>query len=178
MAAADPPPEPQEPDRLWLWNQPLDMVFDLIGAAIAAWVVNGLMAGGGLDRLAFTGLIAGCFGVGVVFRFLDLRRRRALARRQREHQILQFAQQHGGAVTPAQVAATLPHFGLDEARTWLDRLAKDRLCELDSDAAGNLVYRFPFGVVADDDAHWQQLEAAQGRAAGEVGQGGQLDVDA
>ncbi len=158
MAAAGEPPPPSEPDKLWLWNEPIDVVFDLIGAAIVAWVVRWLLYGGEVDQAMFPLLITGCFGVGVLFRYVDLRRRRSLARRSHERDILRLAEANQGVVTPALAASKLPHLGLNEAKAWLDQLVKAGLCGLDSDRVGNLVYRFPFGSEDDaDERPWQHL---------------------
>jgi len=145
-------------DRLWLWNEPADIVFDLIGASMAAWVVRWLIFGGELETPWFPVLIVGCFGVGVIYRVKDLRRRYRQRDRTREQRLLQLARDNRGAVSPALVAAEVPELSMAEARTVLDRCAKHGLCSVDSDAAGNLVYHFPLGEVEDVEARqWREL---------------------
>ncbi|MCC7492603.1 MAG: hypothetical protein IT204_09665 [Fimbriimonadaceae bacterium] len=68
-------------------------------------------------------------------------------RQHKERALLQAAAQNHGVLTPA-MAAMSGVVTVAEAKTLLDELAGAGFCAVDSDANGNLHYRFDFGQSA------------------------------
>lgn len=68
-----------------------------------------------------------------------------------EKKILDIAARHDGQVSPAQVAMETTGLTVKAAKAFLDDLARDGFCTVDSDDSGHLYYRFAIGQAPDTE---------------------------
>lgn len=120
-------------------------------------MIGVLFLGMAIDMFLETTLGAGLFslGLGAIFMFAafyQLKGMRALAEAaaadieaRHERLILSIAARNHGLVTPAAIVMQSRELTIAAARKLLDSLARDELCLPETDAQGNLCYRFALG---------------------------------